>query len=586
MKKRNIALFTLLGTLSLSASIIFAVNNNKSAYTEASATVSNLISGKFVRVTSASELDAGGSFIFVADNGYALSDVWGNPGYVYGQTDGVAFSNQGFVALYNSPASAFGVEKVGDNYAFFTSMKVTGEFKNKVYLAYNDRQYSGEFNAVGYFYGDRTGVATEIRGNDASWSFTYDAENGNHLTHVGQGGNLGFTFGYAPRFCRNDNDHRVEIYKEVVDAAYTISVVDGKEPTITEYSNGDEINLSGLEIDFHSSYHNGTYAYDDHRHLFSCEKYASGSGSRNLEVTFMNMFTFTVEITVNRAEYYASQVTSPLADYRGQYMLVSDYGPAFNGDDFSKVSTSPGPNNKLKVGHSNEEEVKFIVEKEDENFYLKNYEGKYLSFQGGFNYINTKTFPVTFEYDQGGIRVKGGGQYLNFDNDELYFCLGGKNTENHEPVFLYKYDYTNEVVNALENFANGFISATMVCDPQGMSNNITDGIWSAQASAFGGLDPFAQAELINKAYNPGHTEDDAVAQAVERYDYIVSKYSNSDFIGRSTYGTLQNQKSDITINNIYKNNVDMANVIIICSVAFLSGLLIYSFIRLKKESIK
>lgn len=597
MKKRNITLFTLLGTLALSASITFALNN-KQEYKEASATIKNLTSGTFARVTDASQIFQGGNYIFVADNGYALSDVWGNPGYVYGQPDGVSFSDKGLVTLSNSPASIFGVEVVDGKFAFHTTMEATGQTISKAYLAHNDTSWKDGFTAIGYFYGDRTGITTkrdfkneDQNENSAYWSFRYDEEHGNYITNLGYGGDLGFTSYYAPHFCRG-GEHRVEIYRECSTLDGSISV--SEDPEITEYSNGDEINLSGLVITFGSSYHNATYSYNKYPHLFSCEKYASGSGERYLPITFMNTFvTNEVEITVNRAEYYASQVTSPLADYRGQYMLVSDdVGRVLGGTDINSIiNVEPGPNGKYKVDHGVENEVKFVIEKTNGNFYLKNSLGKYLSFSGGINYTDSKSFPVILVYDQGGVRIKGSDQeglYLNLNLDDYTykFCLGGKNTANQEPVFLYKYDYTNTVVDQLDDFANGFISATMVCDALGLTNNIINDIWSAQASAFAGLDPFAQAELINKSYTHGSTDGDVVAQAVERYDYIINKYTTStfsDFIGRIANGTIQHLNSEIAINTIYNNNVDTTNVIIICVVSFLGIVLIYSLFRLKKE---
>ena len=38
-------------------------------------------------MTNANQITAGGSYIFVSANGYALSDVWGNLGYVYHYRD-------------------------------------------------------------------------------------------------------------------------------------------------------------------------------------------------------------------------------------------------------------------------------------------------------------------------------------------------------------------------------------------------------------------------------------------------------------------------------------------------------------------
>jgi hypothetical protein len=92
----------------------------------------------------------------------------------------------------------------------------------------------------------------------------------------------------------------------------------------------------------------------------------------------------------------------------------------------------------------------------------------------------------------------------------------------------------------IKHFANDFFNATAICDPLGNANNITDEIWNSQAGAFHSLSDFAQATLINKTYTYGSTDGDSVGAAMERYDYIISKYGTStfsDFIGRIDAGT-------------------------------------------------
>lgn len=585
MKRRNIILSILLGSLSISASILFAFNSNNKQINRASASSSNPVTaGKFYRVTNASDLVSGGSYIIVSENGYAITDVWGNPAALYGSNEGVINSGKGLVTLNNSPASVFGVEEVNGNYAFYTSMTVTGQYKSNVYLAYNDKTYYDDntFENIASFYGDKTGVDVD-RTYEALWSFRYDEQNGNYLTNVSKGGDLGFTFTYAQRFCRSEGAYRVEIYKEYV-SEENISVLTDTDFK-TDYIAGEEINLSGLSIDFRSDKHNQVYYYDTNPGLFTFDKYAN---SHTLEVSFMKLFDFNISLNITEVEYYASQVTSPLADYRGQYMLVGDYDWALNGYNIDEnVTLYDGPNGKVKVRSSYEDYVKFVVEKaSNNNLYLKNCNGDYLTMTNGIEFTSVRSFAITLEYDQGGIRIKGENDfYLNFDTVNYKFSLGSESTSgNQEPVFLYKYDLSNDVLNELNTFSEGFLNATMVCDPQGLVNNINSGIWNTQTNNFNNLSDFAKAELINKTYNSGSVSGDVVAEAIQRYDYIVSKYQLTDFINREAAGTLQtngasqyNQLNDIKI-----FSGDTTILIILVGMALITSLFVLTVLKKKK----
>lgn len=87
-----------------------------------------------------------------------------------------------------------------------------------------------------------------------------------------------------------------------------------------------------------------------------------------------------------------------------------------------------------------------------------------------------------------------------------------------------------------DEYALGFLSATSVCDPTGVVNNITSVIWSAQKTAFEALPSntcrnyLKNADAKDAEHGGSYTE-----QAAARYVYIVEKYGSEayeDFWGR------------------------------------------------------
>jgi hypothetical protein len=76
-------------------------------------------------------------------------------------------------------------------------------------------------------------------------------------------------------------------------------------------------------------------------------------------------------------------------------------------------------------------------------------------------------------------------------------------------------------------WANSFLSATSVCDPAGLANNITTTIWDGQKTTYNALASDVQTRI--KAGSASGTS--GIDQAIARYDYIVAKYSLEDFMG-------------------------------------------------------
>ena len=138
----------------------------------------------------------------------------------------------------------------------------------------------------------------------------------------------------------------------------------------------------------------------------------------------------------------------------------------------------------------------------------------------------------------------------------------------------------------IKHFVNGFFNATAICDPVGNANNITDEIWNSQASAFHSLSDFAQATLINKTYTYGSTDGDSVGAAMERYDYIISKYGTStfsDFIGRIEAGTRQDHYSFSTMDRFFERSFDVSQAVFIGAAIVVTGLFVTTFVIKKKK---
>ena len=144
-------LITLLSTslLLFGALSVVALTTNKNKYKEAEASSMVHSNGTFVRVNSIGELALGDKVIFVSTTGYAMDDIWGNPGYLHGGQGGVSLSQDlSTVTLTDSDATIFTVELGTDvktfhnieqqSYAFRADvMSITGQRKKNIYFHSN-----------------------------------------------------------------------------------------------------------------------------------------------------------------------------------------------------------------------------------------------------------------------------------------------------------------------------------------------------------------------------------------------------------------------------------------------------------------
>ena len=597
MKRKGL----IIGSITLALSSLIFVKNNE--YKETAATSKNPVSGLFYRVTNKADL-ASGNIVFISGNGYAMDDVWGNPGFMHATTSGITRTDdEVFAVLGNSPASIFSIEAgtTEGSLAFKTAMNVTGQYKSNLYLAYNDNTGKDGFSNIGYFYGqgDRTGVST-VKNADADWTLMEDRNQVDeiisyHVDSTTHGGGLAFTSQYADRFCRMGSS-MAYIYKEFTDS-YAVTV----DPLCSyrkNYKHGEEVDLSGLKVILHINEDIFEYSYNDNKDLFSFSKYAYGSGDNvNFTITFAGK-DFNIQLNVERVVDSAYKIGSR-KDYRGTYMLVdSQNGNAFNAySALNNPAQAKAPTQvvedhydriKVKAGHSNSE-IRFEISRDSEHpgFYnlISTEETTYM---GDRKYLSLSPLSMVayadkllFEYDNVGVRIKSeSGLYFYYDDSEQEFNTGAKSSG--YPVYLYKYDTTDAELQEVSTFVANFLDATNVCDATGEVNYVTEGIWNAQKIAFNALSVEAQGILCNTEYVHNQEVPGSINDAMNRYDYIVQKNKGpeyEDFIHRYIAGTMPEnfQSAQMIFGKDY--NPSLLVVIVAVSSISLGG----SFLFVKKR---
>ena len=610
---KTIKLLTLTTTVaSLAFGIATALSSKKAESADASSLKTS--NGMFVRVDSYGDIsdDSNMKVIFVSEDGYALDDVWGNPGYVHGTRQGVSVSTDGrFVTLTNSPATAFTVLKGTESrtykgvtqgsYAFKADvMSIAGEKKTNVYFAHNEEEnYSGrhDYDYIGWFKDYDIAVQQRLI-KESSWFLDFETitedDEDIRVTHIRNAKNfegnpnteLTFTHNYSDRFV-SDYGCRVSIYRQYEDNEYSIGI--SQNPTKTQYEYGENIDLSGLEIVLSSPIHDHEIiSYDSHSADFSFNETAYGSDKVQLPCYYLG-FAFVVDIEVSRPSYIVNKI-GELADYRGSYMLIEDQVNGYGFNTFDKTTTIYDAKERLSTDEHGRwtvsnagvySELEFTITKDSSGYHMINVDGRYLDLEN-FK-MNDSPTTVEFISTSDGIRVKSPNRsdsYL-YVNDEYQFGIGPSYAYN--PVVLYAYPLTESEESALNTFGTKLLEDTDVCDPDGTELHITSEIWSGLATSFSSLSGGVQAKLVNLTYNVADITPRSMEFALSRYDYIYQKYHSSvnyiiDFIGRSSAGTMQPVYNETNVSLLISNNPNNAVLLItitaLCSMTSIGVLLI------------
>ena len=621
MKKRLI-LLPILAVSAFMVSMLSLSINNEVIKTDA--TSSKPISGTFSRITDLGQLGVGTQVIFVSENGDAMDDVWGNPGYLHGDKAGVNISDDlNAVTLTNSHATMFTVEQgtetamFGDvlmpSFAFRADyMNICGQRKSNIYFAHNEKEYYGDstFENIGYF--KDHDIAVEVKKmKESSWFIEFSDEDDYgetvRVTHIRNAksvkagdytSEVNFTYQYAPRFCSNANVN-INIYRLDDGSLNSVSVY--QNPTKTNYTQGQVIDLSGLIIDVHTPSASTRVYYDEHPEDFSYSAYAYGSGEVLFEVNYDGK-KFVITINVSKPSYSVSRI-GQLADYRGSFMLVDSEG-GYGCDTISKGDNPIGfqrvlngtSNEVFSTSYSYYDDMRMTITKDNQGYHLKNNENKYIDLDNGV-LTNSSTI-VVIEHTNSGERIRStSGNYLYFDETGFEFGVASQSVieanNSYNYITLYRYPLSSEEQSALDGFVSTFKSTTDVCDSTGASFSITEQNWNTLASAFNALTGPVQAEIINTTYV--HILDESgfsdLEFAMSRYDYIYNKYHSlqgytyiTDFNGRSDAGTMPAANVG-TVGRIANTaNAGMLAIVIV-SISTATVVAAFIFVKKRKDSV-
>ena len=578
--------------------------------TEVEASNIHPTSGFFRKVLEANEISIGDKVIIVSETGHVLDDVWGNPGFLHGTSNGIQRTNDRKLAyLTESPATVFTVEEglTPGTFSFKGSMGVGGSEYEGVYLAQHRGLLDGEFGeGLAFFFEDGFGVAKRKSNEDSSvsgkcntdWYLKEQSDGQGVCLEHSKGGVMAYVDIHNGVFMRNPNlwyhypyttRYSTALYKQIVEdetSSYSIAVEEGDGPKKTNYTHGEEIDLSGLRIHL-KLFEGSNIVFDEYipyagnPNLFSFQKYAYGNGARSFPISFAGK-TFHIDIFVSRLDNSVYRMVGTRADYRGTYMLVAenegtnmglkaeekDIPTGINSTERGLGAawlTSPAEDAARRVAQDANDDLylRFEVERDEEmpfdyNLICKG-TGKYLSL-GNYSVelvdgpqMDRSAERVQFEYDEIGVRIKGvkENSYIFLDGHGCFRC--GSKTDG-TPVYLWKYDSTDAELTEVNNFVADFLAATDVCDPTGQTYRITKDIWQAQREAFDALSVEAKGFLANVTYTHNQERTRSIEDAMNRYDYIVTKYRYTsdapslhpedypeyiitDFIGRIQAGT-------------------------------------------------
>ena len=614
-------LFAAIASLAIGLSTL-AVNATHNVK-EADATSSKPISGTFSRITDLGQLGVGTKVIFVSTNGDAMDDVWGNPGYVHGGQTGVSVSNDlNHVTLTNSHATIFTVEEgtetamFGDvlmpSFAFRAdSMNICGQKKSNIYFAHNEKEYYGDstFENIGYFKDHDSAVEVK-KIKESSWFIEFsdeeDYEEIVRVTHLRNAksvkagdytSEVNFTYRYAPRFCSN-GDVNINIYQLDDGTLHSVSVY--QNPTKTNYTQGQAIDLSGLIIDVHTPSDSTRVYYDESYEDFSYPAFAYGSGEVLFEISYTGI-KLAITLNVSKPSYSVTKV-GQLADYRGTFMLVDNEG-GYGCDTVGKGDNPLGfhrvlngtSNDVFSTSYSYYDDMRITITQDNLGYHLKNPENKFIDLDSGV--LTNSSTTVVIEHTNSGERVRStSGKYLYFDELEYEYGVANQATidanNNYKYITLYKYPLSSEEQTALDGFVSTFKSTTDVCDSTGATFSITEEDWNTLSGAFSALTGPVQAEIINTTYI--HILDESgfsnLEFAMSRYDYIYTKYHSlpgytyiTDFIGRSEAGTMPSANAG-TFREITNNADADMNAIVIVSITTVTVLVSFIFLKKRKDN--
>ena len=596
MNRKHRKLYLLLTTLVLAFVIPFIAV--KSIIKINAGTTATPVSGLYMKVKADDSLAVGDKVLIASTSRNVMSGAGGNPGYLFGTTDGFYMSDyhhEGHLQdsddrIYASNSNILEFEVCQGSrpgtFAFKSTLSQIGASERNVtaYLAYcPDNGSCHHYYGIQYW-ACRTGFDDSVSKDNAAWEVSYDEEHGISLMrNYAANACLKYRSGYSARIWFGlegqdpNNTTDINIYKKVTGS----TILDVEGPTKKNYIQGENIDLSGLSFTFR--YNDGTYTrdeiiyYDDEASdLFTFQSKVYNYGTQNYQVEYLGN-KFNVSLTV--LDYAYKKIDTALDDYSGIVVFIwhrgSDYSTPSgvvsgetlniynnvreNGDYFS---TFYGLIKSREDSITWNEAASFIICFDGYNYYIKNYDGQYLrkDEDGSVYFSNLKGDPVYFSLNDGVTKVRSVGS-------NYYLCLNGNylnySDDSSNGVMVYNAALKQDAITEINKYAN-LIDDTVKSSDKGRYFNETS--WGYIKQEFNKLSPLAQAYIKNIYYNHNSETADSIEDMIDVYDNTVTRYGVSgeyqydDFMDRKVSYAYVNYVEGL-INDIGIVTVDKADLI-------------------------
>lgn len=324
-------------------------------------------------------------------------------------------------------------------------------------------------------------------------------------------------------------------------------------PKKTTYTLGEPLDLTGIVVQSVNS--NG----DKNDVTTSCEfspndgSILNEVGNVAITVSYQGLVT-SFNITVSEesgggdnpnppvGEATFNKVTSSKDDWTGTYLIVNEEAKVALDGSLAEIDVM---NNVIDVTITNSSieysenlfTSTFTIEAISGGYAVKSNSGSYIGTSSDNNVLETSSSNVTFVHsismsdENVNLTIPSLSRSLRYNSDT---STGNRfryyKSTSQKPVQLYELiEPTVSPVEEANNFASTFLSANL-CDGGNTAPSVT--LWNELAEQFNTLSNEAKDIFKTAQVTDGNT----IAQAVERYDYIINKYgidTYSNFMGRN-----------------------------------------------------
>ena len=576
----------------------------------------------FVQITDIKDLHVGDTVMLGSKYGVVLDGLAGNPvfstgAYLKGANEDCSkYYFKTSEALYLKVGTGITVPAHDDVPAIstftFQSLRAKSEeedFSHPThgrYLTYG-HEYSDEKYKHIQAYGD-VNFKDDID-EYSSWKISIDSDGSAHIQRANEPYSTEIQYAYYGSSARNNfgyytDRHKAVLYKEIDQNAITSENImvtrDQNQLVVTQ---GEKLDLTGILLsltDKDGMQFNADYEIE--QGYFD----ASPAGNPSQGAVFFTYCDINCRAYVTiipQEEYpkqYYNRVRSPLNDYRGTYVIGYQNNTGNEGDsefylqnheqgifDYYEENAIVGEviqqgvisdnypnNNKVDAGVLWTIECKQLNSNGDFHYYLKG-EEKYLSLGYDENNIKIPVLVEEVNLTESDAVTIGDDLRIYIKNSQLLFNQEF-NYRTGSPARLFKKSLdASELVGT---FISDFLTYTGEhCDESGVNApTITQSKWAEFENDFNDLEVDAQGYLANIIPLHNMEEAGSIRDAIDRYDYIVSKYNTfKDFMNRGGAGTLQIHNSVVpSLFNIIDNSLPII-LIIVGSVALISLPLVF-----------